>query len=91
LTGFFSGSGVDSAGAAGVWVRLVRPESMPMSGFFSSTKDLGVNISRGLTVVVVDAESGPNRDGYISSGVESNDSAGESSILTLGEDVWAAQ
>ena len=51
----------------------------------SSTYDLGDIMSRGLRVD--GAASEPNREGYISPGVERRDSAGEFSNLRLGDGV----
>lgn len=94
LTGFFSGSGVPAVvGAAEgvvreVWARTVRLVSILRSGCSSSVNDFGDIMSRGLTVV---AGLEPNKEGYISSGVESRDSAGESSYLMLGDAVCGSQ
>lgn len=95
LVAFFSGSGVPVVEAAEgearlVWVRAVRPASMDRSACWSSATELGVNISMGLTVEL-DAGLVPNSEGYISSGAESKDSAGESSNLMLGDAVRLAQ
>lgn len=71
-----------------VWARTLRFVSIFRSGCSSSVNDLGDIMSRGLTVV---AGLEPNREGYISSGVESRDSAGESSYLMLGDAVCGSQ
>jgi len=88
LTGFFSGSGVLVVEAGGgvkvVWVSAVRPASIVRSGCLASEAGWGDIISTGLTVVV-GAGLVPKREGYISSGVERRDSAGEPSNLMFGD------
>jgi hypothetical protein len=78
LAGFFSGEDVSGRGTA-------SPESADISGLLSSANDWGDMISCGFMVSVADGAS--KRGGYMSSGAERKDSAGDPSNLRSGDGV----
>jgi len=80
LVGFLSPAAAGVAGVPTDSATGVRVESADTSNEAASAHDLGVIISWGLSA----GDWVPKREGYISSGVERKDSAGECSNLRAG-------